>query len=214
MTRNGDWNIWKHGAMPGVQKSCPVPVKALLIAAYRWNSRDTGEQIDEELRSTAGVYPAFIPLIAVVMLWLTACVPSLLVNTRSSIGTLLHIVFGVYLAAVYWILVCVTLAYKPEISILTGITSSVHFAWFCAPAHPDTVYGSDKVSHVMRVSILVLVYTTATHPQHFAYVRDAWFVLVIWAPEIVSLLVTLPFNSVVTMVVSYFEDFVPERHDE
>jgi hypothetical protein len=197
MARVGDWNLWKHGAMPATNDACPMFMKALLIFAYRLRVVHV-----EPSAAQKGVIVVFLPLMAVVGIWLASCIPSIVTRTRSRIATITHIVFGIYLTVTYWILICVTLAYAKQLSLLTGVTAAMHFAWFCCPAHPDAIHGSKSVMHCMFWAQIGILYYTYSCIPNSPVISDKFFVLVIWAPEIVNMLITPVFNHCVTFAVS------------
>jgi hypothetical protein len=209
MTHVGHWNIWKHGAFSTLDSACPMFIKALLIASYRFRTISS-----EPNTAQKGVLVAFLPLMMVVGVWLASCIPSLVTRTRSRIATITHILFGIYLAAVYWILICVTIAYTKPLSILTGVTAALHFAWFCSPAHPDAIHGTKTVSHVMFWAMIgVLYYTNMCIPAVPA-IRDGSFILVIWAPESVNILIAPVFNHLVTFAVTSYESSLVDQDDD
>jgi hypothetical protein len=204
MNRNS-WNLWKHGPMPATNKACPIPIKALLIFVYRMHSYENMENQHQGASEANGnVVAVFTPLIVVISIWLAMCIPSLLTRTRCRIGTILHILFGIYLAVVYWTLICVTLSYAKNAAFLAGITAAVHFAWFCAPAHPDTVHGARNIGHIMFTALGLIIYYTFSRNQMFPHVRDAVFIFVIWAPEIINIILNSLFSNTVTECVNYF----------
>jgi hypothetical protein len=172
-------------------------IKALLIFAYRFRTIDT-----EPSEAQRGVIVVFLPLIGVVSIWIASCIPSLVTRTRSRIATIIHIVFGFYLALVYWVLICVTLAYAKELSLLTGATAALHFAWFCCPAHPDAIHGSKSIVHCMFWAQVGTIYYTFSCIPKSPVISDRYFILVIWAPEMINMLITPVFNHCVTFVVS------------
>ena len=178
----GDWNLWQDGPMPAAKAACPTFVKMLLIGVYRFNSYNTPSPAPEKL----GVLNAFLPLGLMVILWLAACIPSLVSRTRSRIGTTMHIVFGIFVALVYWILICVSISYASNVSILTGLTAATHFAWICAPSHPDTIIGSVSISHLMCSAIAVLMYYTLIRSPSFPHVPDCMFLIPVWGPDIIN----------------------------
>jgi hypothetical protein len=197
MARVGNWNLWRDGGMPATNSACPMFIKAALIFAYRFrtisNDRSTAQK---------GVTIVFLPLMAVIGMWLASCIPSIVTRTRSRIATIVHIMFGIYLALTYWILICVTLAYAKQISLLTGVTAALHFAWFCCPAHPDAIHGHKGVLHVMFWAQVGILYYTFTCIPNSPVISDKFFMLVVWAPEMVNILITPAFNHCVTFAVS------------
>lgn len=205
--RRNSWNLWEHGPMPATNTACPIPLKALLIVVYRLHSY---EHIESQEKGTAetgwNVVTVFTPLILVSSIWLALCIPSLLTQTRCRVGTVLHILFGVYLAVVYWTLICITLSYAKNATFLAGITAAVHFAWFCAPAHPDTIHGAHNIRHIMIMALGLIIYYTFSRKQMFPHVRDAVFIFVIWAPEIINIFLNSLFSTTVAAFMSYFKD--------
>jgi hypothetical protein len=200
------WNLWTHGPMPATNAACPIPLKALLIFVYRMRSYEHLESQQQGTAEAGGsVVTVFTPLIVVSSIWLAMCIPSLLTQTRCRIGTILHILFGIYLAAVYWTLICVTLSYAKNAAFLAGITAAIHFAWFCAPAHPDTIHGSHSIRHIMVTALGLIIYYTFSHKQMFPHVRDAVFIFVIWAPEIINITLNCLFATTVGVFMSYFK---------
>jgi hypothetical protein len=197
MARVGNWNLWKHGAMPATNDACPMFLKALLIFAYRFRALK-----NEPSDAQKGVIVVFLPLVVVIGIWLASCIPSIVTRTRSRIATIIHMVFGIYLALVYWILICVSLAYAKDLSLLTGVTAALHFAWFCCPAHPDAIHGNKSIVHCMFWAQVGILYYTYSCIPNSPVVSDRFFVLVIWAPEIVNILITPVFNHCVTFAVS------------
>jgi hypothetical protein len=204
--RRNSWNLWTHGPMPATSTACPIPLKALIIFVYRMRSY---QHIESQQKGTAeaggNVVTVFTPLIVVISIWLAMCIPSLLTQTRCRVGTILHILFGIYLAAVYWTLVCVTLSYAKNAAFLAGITTAIHFAWFCAPAHADTIHGSRSIRHIMLTAIALIISYTFTHTQMFPHVRDAVFIFVIWAPEVINILLDSLFSTTVAGFMNYFK---------
>jgi hypothetical protein len=209
MTHAENWNIWKHGAMPQMDRACPMFLKALLIASYRFRTISSDPNTAQK-----GVLVVFFPLIAVVCIWLASCIPSLVTRTRSRVATIVHIVFGIYFAVVYWIIICATLAYAKPLSILTGVTAALHFAWFSCPAHTDAIHKGKSVEHIMFWAMVGVLYYTNMCIPHSPVIRDAYFILVIWAPEIVNLLITPVFNHVITFVVTSYESSLLDHSDE
>lgn len=199
--QTGNWDLWQHGPMPGTKTACPMIIKMLLIGAYRFNSYDTHSVSPEKI----GVLNAFLPLGLMVTLWLAACIPSLVSQTRSRIGTTMHIVFGILVALTYWILICVTISFASNVSILAGLTAGVHFAWFCAPSHTDTITGSVSISHCMRAALAILLYYTLIRSPSFPYVPDYMFIIPVWLPEIVNGLLDVSFAVSATAVLVYCE---------
>jgi hypothetical protein len=195
--------------MPATSDACPMFIKAFLIAAYRFRTISADHSTAQK-----GVLVVFLPLIMVVSIWLASCIPSLVTRTRSRIATIIHIVFGIYLAVVYWILICVTLAYAKPISILTGVTAALHFAQFCSPAHPDAIHSHKAVSHAMFWASVGVLYYTSTCIPNSPVVRDGSFILVVWAPEIINILVVPVFNHVVTFAVTSYESSLGDYTDE
>jgi hypothetical protein len=198
---SGDWELWQDGPMPGTKAACPMFVKMLLIGAYRFNSFNAPSPAPEKI----GVLNAFIPLGLMVMLWLAACIPSLVSRTRSRIGTTMHIVFGIFIALVYWILICASISYASNISILTGLTTAIHFAWICAPSHPDTINGSVSIRHLMCSAIAVLMYYTLIRSPSFPYVPDCMFLIPVWGPEIINFVVDSIFKISASSLLLYWD---------
>lgn len=173
----------------------------LLIGVYRFNSFNMPSASPEKI----GVVSAFLPLGLMVLMWLAACTPSLVTRTRSRLGTTIHIVFGIYVALVYWILICVSISYARNVGILTGLTAAVHFAWICAPSHPDTINGSVSISHLMRAALAVLVYYILIRSPSFPHVPDCMFIIVVWGPEIVNMTLDGVFAVSASSIILYFE---------
>ncbi|KAJ1466587.1 hypothetical protein T484DRAFT_1756519 [Baffinella frigidus] len=195
--------------MPQMDRACPMFLKALLIASYRFRTISSDPSTAQK-----GVLVVFLPLMFVVGIWLASCIPSLVTRTRSRVATIIHIVFGIYLAVVYWILICITLAYAKPLSILTGVTAAIHFTWFCSPAHPDAIHHHSAVSHVMFwTTVAVLYYTNICIPNS-PIVRDGYFILVIWAPETINMLIVPVFNHVATFVVTSYESSLVDHTDD
>jgi hypothetical protein len=201
MTHGDNWNLWRDGAMPAMNEACPMFIKALLIFTYRFRNTSIDPNTAQK-----GVIHVFLPLMAIIGLWLASCIPSLVTRTRSRFATIIHIMFGIYLAVIYWILICITISYAKQLSLLTGVTAAIHFAWFCCPAHPDAIHGSKSVSHVMFWSIIWVLYYTYECIPHSPAISDRFFILVIWAPEIVNILITPVFNHCITYTVSVYEN--------
>jgi hypothetical protein len=203
MSHNGGaWNIWRDGPMPATRAACPMAIKMLLIASYRYNSYDEPTQAAPE---KGAIFHVFVPLASVVLIWLATCVPSLLNRTRSRLGTTIHIVFGIHLAAVYWIITSVAIAYYRNVSILVGLTTAVHFAWICSPAHPDTIHGYRTIGHVMRAVIVIIVYYTVIRSPVFPHVKDGAFIFTIWGPEIINMIMDPVFATSVTALTAFID---------
>jgi hypothetical protein len=209
MTRVGNWNLWRDGAMPATSSACPMYIKAVLIFAYRFRTTS-----NDPTTAQKGVAVVFLPLMAVVGIWLASCIPSIVTRTRSRVATIAHIVFGIYLAAIYWVFICVTLAYAKQISLLTGVTAALHFAWFCCPAHPDAIHGNKSIMHLMFwIQIGIVYYTFACIPNS-PVISDKFFIFVIWAPETINILITPVFNHCVTFAVSSDKSALVDDTDE
>lgn len=176
-------------------------IKMLLIAAYRFNSYNVQSASPEK----TGVLNAFLPLGLMVIIWFAACIPSLVSRTRSRIGTTMHIIFGIYVALVYWILICVSISFASNIGILTGLTAAAHFAWICAPSHPDCINGSVSISHLLRAALSVLMYYTLIRSPSFPHVPDFMFIITIWGPEIVNIILDAVFAVSASSIILYFE---------
>jgi hypothetical protein len=200
-THGSDWNIWQDGPMPATKAACPMAIKMLLIAVYRFNSFDRPSPTPEKV----GIISVFIPLLSMVMIWLAACIPSLVARTRSRLGTTIHIVFGIYVASIYWIIISMSIAYAKNVSILIAITAAVHFAWFCAPSHPDNINCAASVSHVMRAALAVLLYYTLIRSPSFPHVDDSMFIITVWGPEIVNIIIDAIFAAVASSIILYYD---------
>ena len=188
-------------------------IKMLLVGVYRYNSYATPSASPEKI----GVLNVFLPLGLMVTIWLAACIPSLVSQTRSRLGTTMHIVFGILIALTYWILICVSISFASNVSILTGLTAAVHFAWICAPSHTDNITGSVSISHVMRSALAVLMYYTLIRSPPFPHVPDYMFVIPICIPEIINRSLDVVFAVCATSVLVYCESFRSsidnEKHD-
>jgi hypothetical protein len=183
--------------MPATNSACPMFIKAALIFAYRFRTTSNDPSTAQK-----GVAVVFLPLMAVIGMWIASCIPSIVTRTRSRVATIVHIMFGIYLALTYWILICVTLAYAKQISLLTGVTAALHFAWFCCPAHPDAIHGHANIMHAMFWAQVAILYYTFTCIPNSPVVSDKFFILVIWAPETINILITPVFNHCVAFAVS------------
>jgi formate hydrogenlyase subunit 4 len=178
-----------------------MAIKILLIAVYRFNSFDKPSSTPEKI----GIISVFLPLLSMVIIWLAACIPSLVSRTRSRLGTTIHIVFGIYVASVYWIIISMSIAYAKNVSLITAITAAIHFAWFCAPSHPDNINGAVSVSHVMRAALAVLMYYTLIRSPAFPHVSDSMFIITVWGPEIVNIILDAVFATVASSIILYYE---------
>jgi hypothetical protein len=196
-----DWNIWQDGPMPATKAACPMMIKIMLIAAYRFNSLDGPSPTPEK----HGIIGMFVPLFSMVIIWLAACIPSLVSRTRSRLGTMIHIVFGIYVASFYWIIISMSIAYAKNASMLIAITAAIHFAWFCAPSHPDNINGAVSVSHVMRAALAVLMYYTFIRSPAFPHVPDSMFIITVWGPEIVNTILDAIFATVAASIILYHD---------
>ncbi|KAJ1463787.1 hypothetical protein T484DRAFT_3650233 [Baffinella frigidus] len=210
MPNNRKWNLWTHGPMPMAKQACPMFVKIILIAVYRHNShKETNSPLQEKGTSLLQV---FLPLLVTIFVWLVTCIPSVVTTTRNPLGTIIHIVFGITLACVYWTLVSAALAFSKNIGMLAAITAAAHFAWFCAPAHPDCIHGSKNIHYVMRVCIVVILYSTLARTPVLPHVPDSAFIITVWAPEIINIIVGVVFTTSTAIVLTWL-DGQPDRPD-
>ena len=209
MSKQSDWKLWTHGPMPTTREACPMALKIILIAVYRHNSYQENSPIQVK---GIGLRQVFIPLMLVVFTWIVVCIPSIATRTRNPLGTTIHIIFGLSLACVYWTLVSAALAYSKSIGMLAGLTAALHFAWFCAPAHPDCIHGSKNIRNVMRVCIFVILYSTLARSPVLPRVADSAFIITVWAPEIINIVLDTVFTASVAMVLSYVES--PSRKED
>ena len=208
--------------MPATKQACPMLIKGLLIAVYRLNSFNPGESTPlgygggGNSKSSwwyGGVFPALLPLGVVVMVWFVMCLPSLLTNTRCRTGTMLHLMFGVFLSSVYWCLICATVRYQKNLSVLAGLTAATHFAWFSAPAHRDTINGAANIKDVMRLVMASVIYHTLTRSTRYPNVPDGAYIITVWAPEIISMVLDPLFAVSVLLVQHLYDDtLVREVH--
>jgi len=194
-------------------------VKGLLIMAYRLNSFNLDEGPPPKHAGGGeskwgGVFPALLPLAVVMLIWLVLCLPSLWTNTRCRTGTMLHLVFGICLGAVYWCLICATVRYQRNICVLAGLTAATHFAWFCAPAHRDTIHGAANVKTVMRVVVASVIYHTLTRYVRHPHVPDGFYILTLWAPEIICMVLDPFFSSCVLLVQHWYDETLVVSDDD
>jgi hypothetical protein len=194
-----EWFLWRDGAMPMTKKACPMWIKIALIAAYRYNSFKADDPVQEKGVSLLSV---FLPLVVTVFIWLTTCIPSVVTRTRNPLATTVYVIFGLILTSVYWTLVSAALAYAKNLGMLAGYTAAVHFAWFSSPAHVDSIHGGKNILNIMRVCIVTILYCTLVRIPKFPHIPDGAFIITVWSPEIINIILNTLFNPCAEILIS------------
>jgi len=199
--------------MPRTKEACPMILKIILIAVYRHNSHNprAGANNADPHQDTSLLH-VFLPLFVTVVIWMLTCIPSVITSTRNPLGTIIHVVYGVQLACVYWTLVAAAVALSNKdgspsgVGLLSGVTAASHFAWFCAPAHPDCIHGMNgNIQNIMRCCIFVILYSTLARSPALPGVQDGSFIITVWAPEIVNIIMDSVFNTTTSLILNWLD---------
>jgi hypothetical protein len=190
------WTLRGNGSLPRCHAQAPPLLKLALVLLFRQRS------VDHLRAAPDGFVALFVPMLAVVLLWLALVAPACFTLAKNFTATICATCAGLLLATAYLGAIVAAAVFAPGVALFCAGYLAAHAAWFLAHVHEDAVHGSPWVTNTMHVALAVVAVTFTALPATVHPMPDIAYVALMWLPETINWCVYNSFQAVAALYLS------------